>query len=261
MRSSARQYGFSLLETLLAVSTLAIGMIFVGGTFLTGIYLATVSTERTIATVAADEALAKIRLYGLDPDDPNLATDACTPYTQLVSIPSSELRYPSTDANDANSVQQYSWAALCRRLAPGSRLVQMTVFVSRQRGADTRYWTREPETDKLEQVELPHAVRVNVVQDANDADDELTIEDAVTSDETDEETFINDGATIIDNETGHIYRVLERYADPSDRIKLDRPWEGGSLTASDGGWVWVVPRPVAGGRSPGVAVYQEVVRF
>ena len=66
---------------------------------------------------------------------------------------------------------------------------------------------------------------------------------------------------IVDNETGHIYRVLERYADPSDRIKLDRPWEGGSLGPPDGGWVWAVPRPVAGGRSPRVAVYQEVMRF
>ena len=140
-------------------------------------------------------------------------------------------------------------------------MVQITVFVSRQSGTDTRYWARDPETDELEQAELPHAVRVNVVQEAGDEDDELTIEDAVTSDDTDEYTFINDGATIVDNKTGHIYRVLERYAEPSDRIKLDRPWKGGPLTAADEGWVWVVPRPVAGGRSPQVAVYQEVVRF
>jgi type II secretory pathway pseudopilin PulG len=258
MRSNARQHGFSLLETLLAVSTLAIGMIFVGGTFLTGIYLATVSTERTIATVVADEALAKIRLYGLDLDVP---VDECTPYTELETIPPSELRYPSIDANDANAVRPYSWAALCRRVAPESRLVQITVFVSRQTGTNTRYWVRDPNTAELEQVEWPHLVRVNVVQEADDEDDELTIEDAVTSDETDEYTFINDGATIVDDETGQIYRVLERYAEPLERIKLDRPWEGTALTGSDGGWVWVVPRPVAGGRSPFVAVYQEVLRF
>jgi hypothetical protein len=108
---------------------------------------------------------------------------------------------------------------------------------------------------------LPHPVRVNVVQESDDEDDELTIEDAVDSDDTDEYTFINDGATIVDAATGHIYRVLERYADPPERVKLDRPWAGASLEGSDGGWVWVVPRPVAGGRSPLVAVYQEVVRF
>jgi len=258
MRRNTRQHGFSLLETLLAVSTLAIGMIFVGGTFLTGIYLATVSTERTIATVVADEALAKIRIYGLDP---NMPVDECTPYTEFVSIPNSELRYPSTDVNDVNAVQPYSWSALCRRLQPDSRLVQLTVFVSRQMGTQTRYWVRDPNTAELEQVELPHPVRVNVVQETGDPNDELTIEDAVTSDKTDEHTFINDGATIIDNKTGHIYRVLERYAEPFDRIKLDRPWEGDPLTAADEGWVWVIPRPVAGGRSPFVAIYQEIVRF
>ena len=87
MKRRTRQHGFSLLETLLAVSTLAIGMIFVGGTFLTGIYLATVSTEQTIATVVADEALVKIRLYGLDADIP---ADECALYTELVDIPTSE---------------------------------------------------------------------------------------------------------------------------------------------------------------------------
>ena len=264
MRSSARQYGFSLLETLLAVSTLAIGMIFVGGTFLTGIYLATVSTERTIATVAADEALAKIRLYGLNPDDPNLATDACTPYTELVTIPNSELRYPSTDPNDANSVQQYSWAALCKRAEGNNRLVEVTVFIGRRIGTNTRYWAREAGEDvlDLEEVELPRPVRLNVIQAAGDDEDELTIEDAVASDETEEEKFVNDGATLVDDQTGQIYRVLERYAgDNAGRIKLDRDWEGESLTGADGGWVWVVPRPATGGRSPLVAVYQEVLRF
>jgi type II secretory pathway pseudopilin PulG len=260
MRSSARQHGFSLLETLLAVSTLAIGMVFVGGTFLTGIYLATISTERTIGTVAVDEALAKIRIYGLDP---NIPVDECTPYTELVEIPSSEFHYPSTDANDANAVSQYAWTALCRRLDSDSRLVQVTVLVSRLSGTGTRYWVRDPNSgeDELEQVELPHAVRVNVVQGNDDEDDELTIEDAVTSDDTDEETFVNDGATIIDTKTGSIYRVLERYMDPSDRIRLDRRWEGDSLATPDGGWVWVIPKPATGGRAPLVAVYQEVVRF
>lgn len=244
----------------MAVSTLAIGMIFVGGTFLTGIYLATVSTEQTIGTVVADEALAKIRLYGLEASIPR---DECTLYTELVGIPTSELWYPSMDVNDVNAVRDYSWSALCRRLGGGNQLTQITVFVCRRAGTNARYWARDPNSssDELEQVELPQPVRVNVVQESDDEEDELTIEDAVDSDDTDEYTFINDGATIVDAATGEIYRVLERYADPPERVKLDRPWAGASLEGSDGGWVWVVPRPVAGGRSPLVAVYQEVVRF
>jgi len=259
MRRNARQHGFSLLETLLAVSTLAVGMLFVGGTFMTGIYLATVSTERTIATVVADEALAKIRLYGII--DPNLTADECTPYTELVSIPASEMGYPSMDPNDANSVPQYSWDALCRRLGPDSQLAQVTVFVSRLNGSNARYWVRDPNSEELEQTQMPRAVRIKVLQESGDEEDELTIGDAVDSDETDEYLFVNDGATLIDAKTGEIYRVLERYVDPPEQIRLDRPWEGDVLAEPDGGWVWVIPKPVEGGRSPGVAIYQEVVRF
>lgn len=261
MKRNARQHGFSLLETLLAVSTLAIGMIFVGGTFLAGMYLATVSTERTIATVATDEALAKIRLYGLDLDDPNsVTTGGFVLYEDLQDFPSEEMLYPSTDAN---SVRQYSWAALCRRMDPQSRLVQIAVMISRQAGPNARFWTvpSEPGQTGFEQGTLPRPIRINVVQDAGAEDDELTIKDGDDGDDVEEHTFVADGAVIMDDATGQIYRVLERYVDPSDRIKLDRPWAGAPLGSSDGGWVWVVPRPVAGGRSPFVAVYQEVLRF
>jgi len=260
MKRKSRQSGFSLLETLLAVSTLAVGMIFVGGTFLAGIYFATVSTERTIATVAAGEAYAKIRLYGLDPNDPNLTTDGFVPYEEIVTMPSSEKLYPSIDAN---STREYSWTALCKRMDAESRLVEITVFVTRRIGTNGRYWVRGAGTGALdlEQVELPRAVRINVAQGAGDEDDELTIQDAVTSDAIDEETFVNDGATIIDDRTGQIYRVLERYAEAPERIRLDRAWEGAPSTASEESGVWVVPRPVSGGRSPQVAVYQEVLRF
>ena len=245
----------------MAVSTLAVGMIFVGGTFLAGIYFATLSTERTIATVAADEAFAKMRLYRLNPYDARLATDRFVPYEELVEIPESEQLYPSTDAN---SVREYSWAALCKRAEGNNRLVEVTVFIGRRIGTNTRYWAREAGEDvlDLEEVELPRPVRLNVIQAAGDDEDELTIEDAVASDETEEEKFVNDGATLVDDQTGQIYRVLERYAgDNAGRIKLDRDWEGESLTGADGGWVWVVPRPATGGRSPLVAVYQEVLRF
>src|SRR5512146_1239348 len=121
MVKNRRQAGFSLTETLLAVGTLAIGLMFIAGTFLTGVYFSTTSTERTIAAVAADEALAKLRIYGLDPNNANLKTDACVPYEQLVTIPAEEFLYPSSREE---SSRQYSWAALCRRMSNGSRLVQ-----------------------------------------------------------------------------------------------------------------------------------------
>ena len=260
MSKRQRQDGFSLLETLLAVSTLAIGMVFVAGTFMAGIYFTSLSTERTIAAVASVEALAKIRLYGLDPADPNLETEEFVSYEKLTTIPADEFLYPS---HPDDAARQYSWTALCKRAAVDSRLVQITVFVCRHAGTDARYWVRASGDGslELEKADLPRPLRIRITQSAGLAADEVSIIDSVASDQIDEYTFANDGATLLDDQTGQIYRVLQRYREPPERIKLDRPWTGGDIAASAGGWVWVVPRPVAGGRSPLVAVYQQVLRF
>jgi len=260
MKKQPRQDGFSLLETLLAVSTLAVGMVFVAGTFMAGIYFTSLSTERTIAAVASDEALVKIRLYGLDPSDPNLETDEFVSYEKLTTIPTDEFLYPSLAGDTA---RQYSWRALCKRLGADSHLVQVAVFVCRHAGTDARYWVRASGdgSPELEQADLPRPLRIRITQSAGSAADEVSIIDSVTSDQIDEYTFANDGATLLDDQTGQIYRVLQRYREPPERIKLDRPWRDGDADARGEAWVWVVPPPVAGGRSPLVAVYQEVLRF
>ncbi len=262
MVKDRRQSGFSLTETLLAVATLAIGLTFIAGTFLAGVYFSTTSTERTVAAVAADEALAKVRIYGLDPNHANLKTDGCTPYEQLVTIPAEEFLYPSTREEPA---RQYSWAVLCRRLGPAGRLVQCTVFVSRQTAGAT-YWARKTGADAPQlgtpDPDLPRPLRVNLVQEAGATNlNEVTIQDAVSTDTVDERTFINDGSVLVDDKTGQIYRVLERYASQPNKVRLDRPWAGGALGAPAGGWVWVIPPAASGGRDPTVAVYQEVLRF
>ncbi|GAF90301.1 unnamed protein product, partial [marine sediment metagenome] len=63
MAKLCKHKGFSLAEVLLAISTLAVGVLFVAGVFPVGIHLTTVAIERTIAVIAADEAFAKIKLY------------------------------------------------------------------------------------------------------------------------------------------------------------------------------------------------------
>ncbi len=257
MRKRSRQQGFSLLETLLAVSALAIGMVFVAGTFMAGIYFTSLSTERTIAAVASDEALAKIRLYGLDTGDPNLKSDGFVAYDELADIPADELLYPSY-ADGAT--RQYSWMALCRRMNNSNRLIQITVFVCRHAGNDARYWV--PSSDAgLEQGPLPRPLRVAISQESGLAEDEVSVLDDVASGEVDESTFASEGSMLVDDKTGQIYRVLERYREPPDRIRLDRAWNGADISSAEGAQVWVVPRPVAGGRSPLVAVYQKVLRF
>jgi prepilin-type N-terminal cleavage/methylation domain-containing protein len=261
MRGRLQHNGFSLTETLLAVAALAIGLLFVGGTFLTGIHFSIISTEQTIAAVVAEEAFAKVRLYGIDFDNPGLTTDRLTVFKAPRLIPSGELMYPSSA--EPASQKQYCWAALCKRIRRDSRLVQVTVLVSRKAGSSIQYWGRQSPSGwpALEQISLPWPILVNIVHDAaSHSLNELSIKDAVSSDHVDERTFINDGNVIIDNGTGQIYRVLERSSDQPDRILLDRPWQGG-ITSSTDGWVWVVSPPVGGGSNPCIAVYQRVIRF
>ena len=237
MKGKCNNKGFSLTEVLLSVGILAVGMTFVAGVFPVAIHFTTIATERTIAAIVADEAFAKIRLYGIgEPNDPNA-------FLAAQYIDPNEFAYPSTDASI--SKKQYFWSALCRQVDMSN--VQVTVFVSRKTGSKTVY-----------QGALGRPVPMPVEVSGALGNDKLTI------DEPTKKTFINDGYTIVDNETGDIYRVLERYADDpatpaveDEMILLDRNWE------SLGGWprwVWVIP-PSVGGRYPCIAVYQKVIRF
>ncbi|MBN2181390.1 MAG: hypothetical protein JW715_05715 [Sedimentisphaerales bacterium] len=241
MKLASKNKGFSLTEVLLAVGTLAIGMTFVSGTFLAGVYLSTISTERTIASVVADEAFAKVRLFDIDPTDPNLTTDGLIRYEMLnAEITSGEFAYPSTQTDYD---KQYFWSALCRSAYPGSenRLVQVTVLISRRVGNNPTY----PGGGNI-----PTPVEVGVSLGAGAEGNKLVINNS------NQWAYINDGYKIVDNRTGGIYRVLQRDPDSPNTIVLDRTWQGQSADS-----VWVVPPPVNGGRNPVVAVYQKLIRF
>lgn len=224
----------------MAVGTLAMGMVFIAGTFLVAIHLTTVSSERSIAVVVAEEAFAKVRIFGIDPNDPNLLDDGQIPFELLNPVAVNEFSYPSTRTI---AYKQYFWSALCRREASvPNRVVQVTVFVSRKIGAGSTY--EGPWVDR------PVAMLVGVTGLAGDV--VLTIEPG-------KERWINGGYTIVEDETGEIYRVIERGADgaPPDQITLDpaTPWMGGTQ-------VWVVPPAIIGSsRGPCIAVYQTKIPF
>jgi hypothetical protein len=222
---------------------------------------AELSTKRGVAAVAADEAFRKIQLYG-DPNTAVLKTDGFVSYEALRTIPETEYRYPSTQDADSSP---YTWSAICRAMPGGSGLVQCIVFVSRDVGNNSVYGFRDvPDANEaLGPSDRPRATLVALETDSVVLNDralqrnELLLDDGAI----DEWRFVNDGARIIDDKTGYIYRVLERYADQPDRLKLDRPWAEGPVGGEPQRWVWVVPPPVSSGRSPLVAVYQKVLKF
>ena len=277
MRKRRKYRGFSLTEVLLAVGTLAVGMIFISGTFLTGVHFSTISTERTIAAVVADEAFAKVKIYGSV--DPNwltrLSVDSCSDFKdandvinrQIVLIvrDPDEFAYPSTITSNQ---KQYYWSALCRPVYsdPNNQLAQVTVFISRKVGNSTKHWTRDPRWKLEPTINLPYLIEdnaprlvpVNVVHDILRHNRyELSIKDMLPiEDLVDETTFVNDGSEILDNKRGQIYRVIERYADNPSTILLDRPWQGGSDDL-----IWVIPPPIGGGRNPCIGIYQKLIRF
>ncbi len=244
MNDKLGKSGFSLTEILLAVATLGIGMLFIAGTFLAGIHFSTIATEQTTAAVVADEAFAKIKLYDVNFNSPLwLIPDPnayCVDFNDVASIRPNpnEFAYPSTDIDV--SLKQYYWSALCRRVDSNqaTRLVQITVFVSRKVGSGTTYegWAQD----------WPVPVPVSV----------SALGGNVLQIEAGRENWINDGYTIVDNKTGHIYRVLKRDPDQPNMIELARPWQGGPT-----GPVWVVPPPINGGKNPNIAIYQKVIRF
>ncbi len=244
--SRATRHAFSLTEVLIAVGILAVGMLFIAGVFPVSIHFTMVATERTIAATVADEAFAKIKLYGIllfiDPNW-NIAGQCQYPFEFVASTqpPADYFAYPSMPSTEPYS-KKYWWSAICRKADtnPLSQDVQVTVFVSRKVGATTTY--NNP-IDTLR----PVAKDVNVT--GTPGNYELTINDS--------KNLINDGYTIVDDASGQIYRVLERLTPPLDnRIRLDKPWSWNGASH-----VWVVSPPVNGGRYPCIAVYQKVMRF
>ncbi|MHC4344067.1 MAG: type IV pilus modification PilV family protein [Planctomycetota bacterium] len=286
MRKEGRlKDGFSLTEVLLAVGTLAVGMILVAGAFPVGIHFTTVATERTMAAVVADEAFAKIRMIAAGPNtvvggDANLPLvtaenfefDESRSFELLVDdilaplprLDDNWFAYPSLD-EVAWEAKSYFWSAICRRTRPegeGVSAIQATVFVCRKVGGDWQsYWFRLPHNDALDQHSWPRSMYFGV---SRMEEAELMIDELDSRPDTpDEKAFINDGYMIVDDMTGDIYRVLERRVDnpatgidESSIIVLDRRWMGENEQR-----IWAVPAVRGSGRYPCIAVYQKILRF
>jgi hypothetical protein len=275
MRKGRRQIsGFSLTEVLLAVGTLAVGMIFIAGLFPVGIHFTTVATERTMAAVVADEAFAKIRIIAAGPNtvgDPSAQFISAEDFSYTDSnsfehVASQILggryypntfAYPSLD-DVAPEEKTYFWSAICRRTGPSD--VQATVFVCRRVGVVPSYYERNPANDALMQVayagypNFPKAVYFRVSQVS--ARELEIIDNWAVDDGVDDETLINEGYMIVDDVTGEMYRVVARDTVDTAKILLDRPWQGAANQR-----IWAIPAAAGSGRYPCIAVYQRIIRF
>jgi prepilin-type N-terminal cleavage/methylation domain-containing protein len=260
MLNGNRQRGFSLAEVLMALAILAVGMAFIAGVFPAGIYYTIISTERTLGSVVADEAFAKIRLYGVDVSSwpskqPQSSEPNCRDFSAVSTIADSEFAYPS-DPNIDISDKKYYWSALCRRVSgtkPGESMVQVTVFVSRKTGVGTNYY--DPNINGVTGYPRPVYVRVTVEAISPTV---LKIIDRDKNDGIDERTFINAGSIIVEDTFGRIYRVVERNSATPDEITIERDWQ---WPVSGTIWIWVIPPPVGGGRQPCIGVFQKEMLF
>ncbi len=252
--------GFSLAETLIALGILAVGMLFIAGVFPVAIQLTTASVERTTAAVVAEEAFAKVQLYGSKGDIDYSALQTLEDFNDigtvfkapLPEIGKYEFTYPSTGSSNADiSQKQYCWSALCRLTLPynssdPNQPVQVTVFVCRKAGRASRFHEANGSTNG----NWPAPCKISVLDIGNN---KLQITNS------NERAYINDDYTIVDDDTGQIYRVVRRFANTAttsdDTIQLERAWPTGSNEA------WVVPPAVGGGRNPCIAVYQKEIIF
>ena len=274
MNRRLKNKGFSLTEVLLAAGILVIGFMLIAGTLPVGIKLTAMGTERTIGAVAADEAFAKVQLFGISdpaawPIDPNVHCVDYAGVSQLIAnANSAEYSYPSTDIRP--DIKKYHWAAMCKyNLADhGLDTFQVTVFVSRDTGLNTKYpYSDYTGLPLLADADYPRPIPIlvepvdamgNVIA-AGWADriHVLTAEFA---------GLITDESVLLDDRTGQIMRVLKRdKIDPTFITLEDALFKVDSLQVPvpvlAPRYVWAIPPAKGSGRYPSVGVYQRTISF
>jgi len=252
----------------LAAGILVIGFMLIAGTLPVGVKLTAMGTERTIGAVAADEAFAKVRLFGLRnptqanpwPADPNVH---CVDYVGIshqnfLNSNNAEHSYPSTDVRP--DTKKYYWAAMCKYnlIDLGMETFQVTVFVSRDTGLNTKYPNPGDPLNTLPLVPLeryprPVPVPVDAMGVATGMVDRIQVAAGYAG-------LITDESVLLDDRTGQIMRVLARdRIDPTIITLEDALFDVDAAPAPR--YVWVIPPAKGSGRNPCVGVYQRTIKF
>lgn len=179
MIGTTRQRGFSLTEVLLATGVLAVGFAMIAMVFPVGMTLTGEAVERSIGPVAAKEAEAKVRLYGVDLRDQAgrggriglldtqkrlFERDVISEQTYALlhdPVPNGGLNltdaqidirlneesfYPSLPAafyeQNPQENRMYCWRTLCQKTAPhpNAQPVLLWTFVCRKAGQGGGYY-------------------------------------------------------------------------------------------------------------------------
>ena len=254
----------------MATGILGMGLVLIAMVFPVGVKLTGITAERTIGSIASNEAFAKIQLWGVpdvsvwptaslpDPDNPEHIESidylflVNTKYGTTWGREWLEFQYPSITVSAGQEPHKYHWSALCRVL--DAQQVQTTVFVTRRAGEGLLYYTQAGGQDGL----WPSPVPVNVQIGENSRELEVLTDTWGT----DVFGFFGDNATIVANHDGRIYRVLEyKAADTSPTIKntlvLTEDWQPSAGPQI----IWVVPPGVGSMRNPVISVVQKTLTF
>lgn len=303
MIKDIKQSGFSIAEILIALGILTVAMVFIAGVFPVGIYFTQKNVDNTTAAIAANEAFAKIRFYNKQLPDVNYTNFGLVSEQQRdfndwfmyrndidtleTLIDANTFLYPSDPLIDEGK-KKYCWSALCRLIVKDANIpkeneldVQVTVFVFNRGNHNLKYYKADLGdgdsssyssnftsnsygqilTDEYSKIPQPVRVEIDQVQG---------VENEIQVQQAGQEVLISDGDLLVDDYTGEIYRVLQRYPSPDDDIvALDKKWQRPNSISRY--YMWVVPPAVAAGgraneinlsgKSPCVGIYQKVIRF
>lgn len=252
MVKGAKNKGFSLTEVLIAAGILMMGFALVANMFPLGVKLTTLATEETIGVIAAKEAVAKVKLYGVDLPA-LLAAGGMVDFEDVSAIPEEEFYYPSTTA--PKEEKRYCWSALVRADGIG---VEVFVFVSRKAGSGARFpwWDGSSGVWRTDgSLPKPVPILITAAGALGDADtDEIEVVDPTLA------YLVSEGATLVDSATGNKMRVMVRekaVAGDTSYRKLVLRDENFERTTAFPRYIWVVPPSSSGGRYPCILVHSE----
>ena len=248
MLERCKNSGFSLTEVLISAGILAVGFMLIATVFPVGIHLTALSTERTIGASAADEAFAKLKIYGIEPaslsnsevySEANLPNETYLRFHENLIGPTTvpgeidlgeiaavlgligpilktESLYPSIPdylyQADPSLEPRYCWSALCRR--SGTRSVQATVLVCRRALGSTKYpyWEPDPAdpTDPgvWSTTDRPTPVPIEVLPSGTSPTDTIMITDSRLA------GYITENSVLVNSRDGRVMVVL--------RVEVDR---------------------------------------